>query len=284
MSPRVQRLDLGVVCHLVADHLRTDGEDASAHGREIRVEPGLKLKLVPEPDQLDGQLASMFWIEVEGLNLEPQMRLDVSWGSTDQAIDAAPASKPPAPSETRSGRGRTRRGALVDRRGRSWVIVALGGDTDEPDEAASALRTDPTSAWCASTRSPRSSTGSRRSGPAGSAALPTSTKGGSISTTRSVSTVVLAAALPWRDVDGIQMVPTWSSDRTARHPAWPNVDRAFPSEIASDRPEVCAGRTAFRRRRSECPRTRGPRPRRRRSPPRIPSPYGRRSYAARSGT
>lgn len=233
MSPRVQRLDLGVVCHLVADHLRTDGEDASAHGREIRVEPGLKLKLVPEPDQLDDQLASMFWIEVEGLNLEPQMRLDVSgWGTTleDQAIDAAhgvlEAILPPVrwlaaePWETpNASAGRNLTNDDAGRRGWSivagdpWVIVALGGDTDEPDEAASALRTDLATFGLVRLdplpeildRLEEVRTGhwikifAGRYGDEHQGRI-------DIDNEVSIDGASLAAALPWRDVDGIQMV------------------------------------------------------------------------------
>ena len=163
-------VDLELVSRMVASHLRDRGVDASARGREIRVAPGLKLRLRPDPPDPD-DVTSMFWIDVDGLHLEPPMRLDVSaWGlSADaQVMDAVHgildsilppvrwlAAEPWLPASDEAGHVLELEGAarrewtLVA--GDPWIVVALMDADGDPDALVPPLR-----AAIAGSRSPRS--------------------------------------------------------------------------------------------------------------------------------
>jgi hypothetical protein len=152
-------LDLDLVGRLVVEHLRQDGVDASTRGRELRVPPGLTLGLRTDAP-VEHDVASMFWIDIDGLRLEPQMQLDVSgWGLTEdaKAIDAAHgilesvlppvrwlAAEPWVPPADHAGRvletDETRSRGWTVVAGKPWVVVALDeGAAGDPDALAPQL-------------------------------------------------------------------------------------------------------------------------------------------------
>jgi hypothetical protein len=153
-------LDLGLVCELLADHLRQDGLQAKVAGNNIDVPPGLKLRLRPEGKPDPEAPGSLFWLDVEGLRLEPPMSLDLSgWGNSpeDCAVDAAHglyssvirpirwlAEEPWRSPEPEAGHALPVAGhdgrpwtAVV---GDPWIIIATTSEADSSNEIADRLR------------------------------------------------------------------------------------------------------------------------------------------------
>jgi hypothetical protein len=85
------RLDLKLVCRLMQHHLDEEGTSATVVGSELRVD-GLSLRFRSAGVDDDEAPASLFWVDIDGLGLRPQMQLDLSgWGTSteDAAMDAA---------------------------------------------------------------------------------------------------------------------------------------------------------------------------------------------------
>ena len=225
-------VDLELVSRMVASHLRDRGVDASARGREIRVAPGLKLRLRPDPPDPD-DVTSMFWIDVDGLHLEPPMRLDVSaWGlSADaQVMDAVHgildsilppvrwlAAEPWLPASDEAGHvleleGAARRGWTVVA-GDPWIVVALMDADGDPDALVPPLRAAIAGTALATLDPLRSLFDRLLDLPGGHWIKIYAGRYGDelhgridIDNDMSIEGKPFAASLPWLDLDGIQLM------------------------------------------------------------------------------